>query len=79
MTTLRKTPLTEYTLQCEYGQLTGVETLLGQFSGKIVAVNTRRFGFGWHSRNLNWLLFQQNLLISVVVRCNYTRLKNNPT
>ncbi|MEH3415517.1 IMPACT family protein [Phytobacter diazotrophicus] len=37
LTTLRKTPLTEYTLQCEYGQLTGVETLLGQFSGKIVA------------------------------------------
>ncbi|MCL5500343.1 IMPACT family protein [Escherichia coli] len=37
LTTLRKTPLTEYTLQCEYGQLSGVETLLGQFSGKIVA------------------------------------------
>ncbi len=37
LTTQRKTPLTEYTLQCEYGQLTGIETLLGQFSGKIVA------------------------------------------
>jgi uncharacterized YigZ family protein len=37
LTTLRKTPLTEYTLQCEYGQLAGVETLLGQFSGKIVS------------------------------------------
>lgn len=37
LTTLRKTPLTEYTLQCEYGQLAGIETLLGQFSGKVVA------------------------------------------
>lgn len=37
LTTQRKTPLTEYTLQCEYGQLTGIETMLGQFSGKIVA------------------------------------------
>ncbi|WP_054181035.1 IMPACT family protein [Trabulsiella odontotermitis] len=37
LTTLRKTPLTEYTLQCEYGQLAGVETLLGQFSGKVVS------------------------------------------
>ncbi|MGK9174404.1 IMPACT family protein [Yokenella regensburgei] len=37
LTTQRKTPLTEYTLQCEYGQLTGIETLLSQFSGKIIA------------------------------------------
>lgn len=37
LTTQRKTPLTEYTLQCEYGQLSGIEALLGQFSGKIVA------------------------------------------
>ncbi|KNC88693.1 IMPACT family protein [Trabulsiella odontotermitis] len=36
LNTLRKTPLTEYTLQCEYGQLAGVETLLGQFSGKVI-------------------------------------------
>lgn len=35
--TLRKTPLTEYTLQCEYGQLSGIETLLAQFNGKIVS------------------------------------------
>lgn len=35
--TLRKTPLTEYTLQCEYGQLAGIETLIAQFSGRIVA------------------------------------------
>ncbi|MDR2218051.1 IMPACT family protein [Yokenella regensburgei] len=35
LTTLCKMPLTEYTLQCEYGQLSGIETLLGQFSGKI--------------------------------------------
>jgi putative IMPACT (imprinted ancient) family translation regulator len=31
LTTLRKTPLTAYTLQCEYGQLAGVEALLAQF------------------------------------------------
>ncbi|WP_437890034.1 IMPACT family protein [Phytobacter sp. V91] len=37
LTTVRKTPLTEYTLQCEYAQLTGIETLLTQFSGKIIA------------------------------------------
>ena len=37
LTTLRKTPLTEYTLQCEYGQLAGIETLIAQFSGRIVA------------------------------------------
>lgn len=43
LTTLRKTPLTEYTLQCEYGQLTGIETLLGQFSGKIVASEYEAF------------------------------------
>ncbi len=36
LTTQRKTPLTEYILQCEYGQLSGVESLLAQFSGKIV-------------------------------------------
>ena len=36
LTTSRKTPLTEYTLQCEYGQLAGIETLLGQFAGQIV-------------------------------------------
>jgi uncharacterized YigZ family protein len=37
LTTQRKTPLTEYTLQCDYGQLSGVEALLAQFSGKIVS------------------------------------------
>jgi len=36
LTTSRITPLTEYTLQCEYGQLAGIETLLGQFAGQIV-------------------------------------------
>ncbi|MRS17437.1 IMPACT family protein [Enterobacteriaceae bacterium RIT691] len=35
--TQRKTPLTEYTLQCEYGQLSGIETLVAQFNGKIVS------------------------------------------
>ncbi|MCL6743477.1 IMPACT family protein [Kosakonia sp. R1.Fl] len=37
LTTVRKMPLTEYTLWCDYAQLAGVETLLGQFEGKIVA------------------------------------------
>ncbi len=37
LATTRKTPLTEYTLWCDYAQLSGVETLLGQFEGKIVA------------------------------------------
>jgi putative IMPACT (imprinted ancient) family translation regulator len=37
LTTQRKTPLTEYTLQCEYGLLAGVESLLAQFSGKVVS------------------------------------------
>ena len=36
LTTQRKTPLTAYTLQCEYGQLAGIEALLAQFSGKVV-------------------------------------------
>ena len=36
LTTLRKTLLTAYTLQCEYGQLAGVEALLAQFSGNVV-------------------------------------------
>ena len=36
LATQRKTPLTAYTVQCEYGQLAGIETLLAQFSGKIV-------------------------------------------
>jgi putative IMPACT (imprinted ancient) family translation regulator len=33
LTTTRKTPLTEYTLQCDYGQLSGIEALLAQFNG----------------------------------------------
>ncbi|MGL4723892.1 MAG: IMPACT family protein [Scandinavium sp.] len=37
LTTQRKTPLTEYTLQCEYAQLSGIETLLAQFGGKIAS------------------------------------------
>ena len=32
-----KTPLTEYTLLCEYGQLAGIESLVGQYAGQIVA------------------------------------------
>jgi putative IMPACT (imprinted ancient) family translation regulator len=43
LTTQRKTPLTEYTLQCEYGQLAGIEALLGQFDGKIIASDYQAF------------------------------------
>lgn len=43
LTTSRKTPLTEYTLQCEYGQLAGIEILLGQFAGQIVASDYQAF------------------------------------
>lgn len=37
LATTRKMPLTEYTLCCDYAQLAGVETLLGQFEGRVVA------------------------------------------
>lgn len=37
LTTQIKTPLTEYTLLCEYGQLAGIESLVGQYAGQIVA------------------------------------------
>jgi uncharacterized YigZ family protein len=37
LTTQCKTPLTEYTLQCDYGQLAGVESLLAHFAGNIVS------------------------------------------
>lgn len=43
LTTQRKTPLTEYTLQCEYGQLAGIEALLGQFAGQIVTSDYQAF------------------------------------
>lgn len=36
LTTIRKMPLTEYTLCCDYGQLAGIEALLTQFEGKII-------------------------------------------
>lgn len=36
LTTLRKVPLTEYTLQCDYAQLAGVEALLKQHEGLIL-------------------------------------------
>lgn len=36
LTTLRKVPLTEYTLQCDYAQLAGVEALIKQYDGLIV-------------------------------------------
>ena len=35
LTTTRKTPLTEYTLLCDYAQLSGIEALLKQFNGVI--------------------------------------------
>ncbi|WP_058911825.1 IMPACT family protein [Entomohabitans teleogrylli] len=34
--TLRKVPLSEYTLQCEYAMLAAIEALLGQVEGHIV-------------------------------------------
>ncbi|VFS14305.1 IMPACT family member yigZ [Enterobacter cancerogenus] len=34
--TTRKTPLTEYTLLCDYAQLSGIDALLRQFNGAIV-------------------------------------------
>ncbi|MNY59577.1 IMPACT family member YigZ [compost metagenome] len=34
--TVRKTPLTEYTLLCDYAQLSGIETLLKNVNGVIV-------------------------------------------
>ena len=37
LTTQIKTPLTEYPLLCEYGQLAGIESLVGQYAGQIVA------------------------------------------
>lgn len=36
LTTLRKVPLTEYTLQCDYAQLAGVDALIKQYDGLIV-------------------------------------------
>ena len=36
LTTIRKTPLTEYTLLCDYAQLSGIEALLKQYQGLIV-------------------------------------------
>ncbi|MEX5413045.1 IMPACT family protein [Atlantibacter hermannii] len=36
LSTLRKVPLTEYTLQCDYAQLAGVEALVKQYDSLIV-------------------------------------------
>ena len=36
LTTIRKTPLTEYTLLCDYAQLSGIEALLKQYQGLTV-------------------------------------------
>lgn len=71
LTTQRKTPLTEYTLQCEYGQLAGIEALLGQFDGKVVASDYGLlFGSGWRFLLPKWMSFRQNWRILVVVHCN---------
>ncbi len=71
LTTLRKTPLTAYTLQCEYGQLAGVEALLAQFSGNVVEseylASVRLRG----ASRAEVAAFQQDWLILVVVHCNY--------
>jgi putative IMPACT (imprinted ancient) family translation regulator len=59
-------------LQCEYGQLAGIETLLAQFSGQIVESEYQAsVQLRVALPRLKWRLFQQNWLILVVVRCNY--------
>lgn len=71
LTTQRKTPLTEYTLQCEYSQLTGIEALLGQCDGKLSTVIIRHsFCCGWRFRRRKWLNFPQSWRILAVVHCN---------
>lgn len=72
LTTLRKTPLTAYTLQCEYGQLAGVEALLAQFSGNVVESEyLASVRLRVALPQAKWRLFQQDWLILVVVHCNY--------
>ena len=69
--TTRKTPLTEYTLLCDYAQLSGSETL--------ITVNIRRqCTCVWRFLRQIWMLFQQSWLILVAARCNCCRLTNNP-
>lgn len=77
--TTRKTPLTEYTLLCDYAQLSGIEALLKQFNGVIAhsdyqAMVQLRVALP----QAELAAFQQNSLILVAVHCNYCRLKNNP-
>ncbi len=43
LTTQRKMRSTQYTLQCEYHQLTGIEALLGQCDGKIINSDYQAF------------------------------------
>jgi uncharacterized YigZ family protein len=71
LTTQRKTPLTAYTLQCEYGQLAGLKRCCPVLRELSKANIRRRFGCAWRFRRPKWRLFQQNWLILVVVRCNY--------
>jgi putative IMPACT (imprinted ancient) family translation regulator len=71
LTTQRKTPLTAYTLQCEYGQLAGIEALLAQFSGKVESEYQASVRLRVALPRPKWRLFQQNWLILVVVHCNY--------
>ena len=61
LTTLRKTPLTAYTLQCSPNS---PETSLK-------ANIWRQFGCAWRFPRPKWRLFQQDWLILVVVHCNY--------
>jgi uncharacterized YigZ family protein len=41
--TVLKVPLTEYTLQCDYAQLAGIETLLKQYDGILVQSDFQAF------------------------------------
>ena len=66
LTTQRKTPLTEYTLQCEYSQLTW-----GSVTAKLLTVIIRHsFCCGWRFRRRKWLNFPQSWRILAVVHCN---------
>lgn len=71
LTTQRKTPLTEYTLQCEYSQLTALKRCWGSVTAKLLTVIIRHsFCCGWRFRRRKWLNFPQSWRILAVVHCN---------
>ena len=78
LVTTRKTPLTEYTLLCDYAQLSGVEALLKQFNGVIARSDYPVVQLRVALPQAEQAAFRQNWRILVAVRCNCCRLKNNP-